>query len=188
MDRCTYPGNGLHREVSVHITRFFTVRKENPAREDVKRIRSRRMRLSFTELSRKLKILRDDDIMFLTLCSPSLPLSLSFSLLLFSSFFRQRRRMLVIVVGECKSRRATPLARKLTRKKRLHRENKNGEGKIGGRSGNDERKREREEMRKRRDGIGARSKGSLIEITVNHGSTRVQKRKSREQAVPSTPE
>lgn len=35
--------------------------------------------------------------------------------------------------------------------------------------------------------IGTRSRGSLIEITVNHGSTRVQKRKSREQAVPSTP-
>lgn len=38
--------------------------------------------------------------------------------------------MPVIVVGECKSRRATPLARKLTRKKRLHGGNKNGKGKI----------------------------------------------------------
>ena len=86
----------------------------------MKRIHSRRMRLSFTELSRKLKILRDGDIMFLTAVSASLfslSLSLSLSFCLFRFLSSPWRWMLVIVVGECKSRRATSLARKLTWKK-----------------------------------------------------------------------
>lgn len=66
---------------------------------------------------------------------------------------------------------------------------------MGGGGGERERERKRrrrmaEKVRRVERGegiIGTRSRGSLIEITVNHGSTRVQKRKSREQAVPSTP-